>query len=56
MNQIKSSTAVSYGKKYRIFAEDFCRPKGLSPFPATLETVMWYVGWRRDKGTVGVKF
>jgi hypothetical protein len=42
MNKIRGSTAEGYGRKYRIFAEDFCQPRGLVAFPASLSTVIAY--------------
>ena len=52
MHSLASSTARNYGLKYREFEVDFCSPRGLCPCPAVEGTILAYIGWQAEKGTV----
>jgi hypothetical protein len=52
MNHLEGSTALQYGRKYRIFEVEFCAPRGLVACPCGIDTVLAYIGWQAEKGTV----
>jgi hypothetical protein len=52
MNHLDASTARNYTGKYSEFALSFCEPRGLCPCPADTNTIVKYLSWQADKGTV----
>ena len=52
MNHLDASTARNYAGKYIDFALNFCYARGLTPCPADADTVVKYLSWQAEKGTV----
>ena len=52
LSNLDKSTAATYRSQWNTFEIKFCQPRGLTPIPASRETILSYLGWHAKRGTV----